>query len=120
MRLRGLRRAPDKMSFAAARAKRKIHTGQNLEQFRRRQICEVGDDSGVRKPFTQIQFCGFAARTQKTVMPDFHVTGGQHVGQEPADELLRCDRHDLLFVPIPIVPPFETDHAVFRLYDTIV
>jgi len=45
---------------------------------------------------------------------------GQYMKEEPSDELIGLESHDLLFITICIVPPAERDFAVLYLEDTII
>src|SRR4030042_4471375 len=40
--------------------------------------------------------------------------------EEPSDELICLESHDLLFITIGIVPPAEGDIAVLNLEDTVI
>lgn len=40
--------------------------------------------------------------------------------EEPSDELISPERHDLLFITIGIVPPAKGDIAILDLEDTII
>jgi hypothetical protein len=45
---------------------------------------------------------------------------GQYMKKEPSDELIGLESHDLLFIPVGIVPPAEGDIAVLDLEDTVI
>jgi hypothetical protein len=53
-------------------------------------------------------------------VPDADISRGEHVKEEPSDELISLESHGLLFIPICIVPPAERDIAVLYLEDTVI
>ena len=51
---------------------------------------------------------------QEPIVPDTHIAMRQYMKQEPPDELIGLDRHDLLLVTVGVVPPAEGDLPVFH------
>src|SRR5262245_9016955 len=49
---------------------------------------------------------------QQSVVPHSHEARGQHVHEEPADELDRLERHDPALAPVSIILPAEGDLVV--------
>ncbi len=53
-------------------------------------------------------------------MPDFHKTIRQDVDQETPDKFLGRNAHSLPSVNVPVIPPFESNHAIFHTDDPVV
>jgi len=53
-------------------------------------------------------------------MPDAHKPAGQDMEQEAANELLRLQSHQLLFVSLPIIFPAECDLAILEANQTVI
>ena len=53
-------------------------------------------------------------------MPDLDEPVRQHVQQEPPDELVGSNRHDLKFVVVRVIPPPERDRIVLHLHDPMI
>jgi len=53
-------------------------------------------------------------------MPNAHISMGQHVKEEPSDELLGLESHGLLCITIGIVPPAKGYPAVLNVEDTVI
>ena len=53
-------------------------------------------------------------------MPDFHKPMGQNVNKESTNKLIGGYGHNLPFIIILVIPPFEADLAFFGFYNTTV
>src|SRR5207237_8858733 len=60
------------------------------------------------------------AIAEETVVPDALEGLGQHVEQEPADELVGGNRHRPLPISVAIILPAETDLRIFDADQTII
>jgi hypothetical protein len=53
-------------------------------------------------------------------VPDADISRGEHMKEEPPDELRSLEGHGLLFISIGVVPPAEGDITILDLEDTII
>lgn len=53
-------------------------------------------------------------------MPDADISRGEHMKEEPSDELIGLESHSLLFISISIVPPAKGYIAVLYFEDTVI
>jgi hypothetical protein len=53
-------------------------------------------------------------------VPDADISRGKDMEKEPSDELIRLERHGLLFIPIRVVTPAKGDIAVLDFEDTVI
>ncbi len=63
---------------------------------------------------------GTMAIGEEAIVPDPHEALGKHVEQKPSDKLLDREAHHLHFVAMSVVPPTETDLAVFASEEALV
>jgi hypothetical protein len=70
--------------------------------------------SGIEQPADKGELGLPLAVGQKPIMPDTLEAVGQHVQQETADELGGIERHAFLCCTVSVVPPAESDAAMFE------
>ena len=75
---------------------------------------------GMSESLADEELLGLVAITQNTVVSDLHEAFGQDVKQKPTDKLFRRHSHDLPFVIVLVIPPFEADFSVLHGQDAVV
>lgn len=109
-------------AFAAGRASAHIDTGKPKQGLLPRFGLLIGIvviGAGQKFP-APVKFLLPASVPQQAVVPDLDESVGKDMQQEPPDELVCADCHDLAFIVVGVIPPPERDVGVFKLHDPVI
>lgn len=109
------------MTHATTRAEREISPGQPLQEFQGGQVGHrFSPRSRFCEFFAQCQLRRLVSGTEKSIVSDSHEPRGKDVNEKATNKLVRRQRHLLLLIMIPVIPPLKRHHTIVHTNNTVV